>query len=571
MSEINEIKEPSIKKRGIFYTSFDSRESFVLHLSMLFMGCCGLAYEYTLSKISSDLLGNSVQQWAIVIGVMMFFMGVGADIQKHFSDKGLVDKFLIAEIILGILGGFGPILLVYSYGRASEYYILIQYLLICSIGLLIGFEIPLLTRINERYLSELKVNIGGILKMDYIGSLVGAILWVFIMPRFFTLAQSSFILGIINILVALVSLAFFQRHVLYKKTIGISVLLVLAGLTAGYFYSNLWMNYSEQHLYKDRIIMSETSKYQHVILTRSSAGDIACYINGNIQFNSFDESIYHENLVHPAFQLSPSHERVLILGGGDGLALREVLKYPGVKDVTLCDIDPLMTELASDNVHFLELNRGSLNDARVKVLENNALREGGKTTLFVQDRKSIRPRFDSSAEVSVVHMDAAVFLEQIEGMYDIIIIDFPDPNNIELSKLYATSFYRNLSKKLKVTGIMVQQSTSVVYSKEAFLCIGRTINASGLAAIPYHDNIPSFGEWGFWIGGRAPFHSEESLKEGVSRIEALEIETDYLTPELIQGSFHFPGKWLESENGKINTIMNNEVYLLYEAAWKRFL
>lgn len=561
-----------VKKRSIFsISSFDSKESFVLHLSMLFMGCCGLAYEYTLSKISSDLLGNSVQQWAIIIGVMMFFMGVGADLQKHFSDKGLVDKFLIAEILLGILGGFGPILLVFSYGINREYYILIQYALICAIGLLIGFEIPMLTRINERYLSDLKVNIGGILKMDYIGSLLGAILWVFIMPKYYTLAQSSFILGIINILVALVSLIFFRRHVLYKKTISILVTVVLVSLAIGYNYSNLWMNFSEQHLYQDRIIMSETSKYQHVVLTRSSAGDISCYINGNIQFNSFDESIYHENLVHPAFSLSPKHDRVLILGGGDGLALREVLKYNNVKEVTLCDIDPTMTKLASSNPDFISLNKNSLSDARVKVLENNNLKLKEEVKLLIQDKNSIRSRFEESVEINIVHMDAALFLEQISGMYDIIIIDFPDPNNIELSKLYSSSFYRNLRKKLTNTGIMVQQSTSVIYSKEAFLCIGRTINSSGLAVVPYHDNVPSFGEWGFWIGGKAPFYSRDKLKESIQSVNELSVELDYLTPELLKGSFDFPKKWLETEDKEINTILNNKVFRLYEEAWKRFL
>lgn len=566
------MSEVCIKKKSIFLvSSFESKESFVLHLSMLFMGCCGLAYEYTLSKISSDLLGNSVQQWAIIIGVMMFFMGIGSDLQKHFSDKGLVDKFLIAEILLGILGGFGPILLVFSYGINREYYILIQYALICFIGLLIGFEIPMLTRINERYLSDLKVNIGGILKMDYIGSLVGAILWVFIMPKFFTLAQSSFILGIINILVALVSLIFFRRHVLYKKLIGIFVVIVLISLGIGYRYSNLWMNFSEQHLYQDRIIMSETSKYQHVVLTRSSAGDISCYINGNIQFNSFDESIYHENLVHPAFALSPKHERVLILGGGDGLALREVLKYKGVKEVTLCDIDPMMTKLASENPYFLELNNNSLLDSRVKVIENNNLEIKEEYKLLVKDKNSIRSRFEESVEINVVHMDGARFLEQIKGMFDIIIIDFPDPNNIELSKLYSSSFYRNLSKKLTNTGIVVQQSTSVIYSKEAFLCIGRTMNASGLSVIPYHDNVPSFGEWGFWIGGKSPFNSQDSIRENLENIDKLDVELDYLTPELLKGSFDFPTKWLETKDTEINTIINNRVYRHYEKAWERFL
>ncbi|MEJ2546064.1 MAG: hypothetical protein P8Y99_18530, partial [Calditrichaceae bacterium] len=167
-----------------------------------------MAYEYTLSKVASDLLGNSVRQWAIIIGVMMFFMGIGSDVQKYFSNKFLIDQFILYEILLGLLGAFGPIALLFFYGQYNEYYILIQYLFICSIGLIIGFEIPLITRINETYISELKFNIGAVLKMDYIGALAGSLAWIFLLPKFFTIIETAFVLGLLNVLVGGFTLIF---------------------------------------------------------------------------------------------------------------------------------------------------------------------------------------------------------------------------------------------------------------------------------------------------------------------------------------------------------------------------
>jgi len=194
-------------------------ESAVLYLSMFILGGCGLAYEYTLSKVASDLLGNSVQQWAIIIGVMMFFMGVGSDLQKYFSNKFLIDQFIFFEILLGLLGAYGAISLLYVYGHYNTYYILVQYLFITSIGLIIGFEIPLITRINETYISELKINIGAVLKMDYIGALAGSMVWIFVLPKFFTIIETAFVLGILNVLVGGFSLLYFRKLVRRKLLI----------------------------------------------------------------------------------------------------------------------------------------------------------------------------------------------------------------------------------------------------------------------------------------------------------------------------------------------------------------
>ncbi|MBN1482551.1 polyamine aminopropyltransferase [candidate division KSB1 bacterium] len=545
-----------------------TRESIVLYLSMFIMGACGLAYEYTLSKVASDILGNSVRQWAIIIGIMMFFMGVGSDVQKYFSNTNLVDKFILFEILIGLLGAFGPIALLVSYGSIPSHYVLVQYFFVTSIGLIIGFEIPIITRINETYIQELKLNLGNVLKMDYIGALVGSLLWIFLLPRFFTIVETAFVLGILNVLVALFTLIFFRKLVMYRKSLALLTFIVTAALFVGLFSSARWTIHAEQQLFRDRVIFSKTTTFQHIVLTESRAGDIACYINGQLQFHSADEFIYHENLVHPAFVLAPYHQKVLILGGGDGLALREVLKYDRVESVTICDIDPAMTTLAKENEHFQRLNGNSLADSRITILKNNALTPGEETVLAIEDqRQRIIRDFEVVTTINIINLDAAKFIEQISGLYDIIIIDFPDPNNPDLSKLYSDMFYHNIRKKLTADGIFIQQSTSPVHAREVFLLIGRTIKSAGLVALPFHDNVPSFGEWGWWIGGRSDRWSPETIRNKIRSTTSFEVATQYLTPAVMNAAFEFGLNQLQSDNTSINTITNGLAFSLYVKAW----
>ena len=547
-----------------------SKESFVLYFTMLVIGACGLAYEYTFCKIASDLLGNSVQQWAVIIGLMMFFMGLGSDVQKYVSDINLFDKFIAAEVCLGLAGGFGPVLLLFIFGVMPEHYVFFQYFFIAIIGLLIGFEIPIITRINQQYTSELKVNLGGILKMDYIGALCGSLIWIFVLPKFFILTETAFILGLLNTGAACITFLYFRNLVGNKQAIGWFCAAGVMLLAAGFFTAKDFSSYSEQYLYRDKIVLSATSQYQHIVITTPRSGDIACYINGHLQFNGFDEHVYHENLVHPAFAIAPVIKKILVLGGGDGLALREILKYPEVESVTLCDIDPEMTRLAADNPYFCSLNHNSLNNSRVKTIRNHTLVDCGLEIITVPNQ--VKPYYGKPgkvAEVNIVNLDAAGFVEQITGTYDLIIIDFPDPNAPGISKLYSKRFYVNIEKKLAANGIVVQQATSPVMAREAFLCIGRTMKASGLTVVPYHDNVPSFGEWGWWIGGRSFMLSEKKIKQKLTSISQIHVDTKYLTPALVRASLEFGKNQLTTSNTDINTIMSNRVYEYYLKGWRQ--
>ncbi|MDJ0841674.1 MAG: polyamine aminopropyltransferase [Acidobacteriota bacterium] len=543
-----------------------ARSRAVIYLMTFIMGGCGIAYEYTFSKISSDLLGNSAHQWAITIGLMMLFMGIGSDLQKHFKDKHLFDKFLFFEILLGLIGGFGSVAMLFTFGYFRDHYVLLQYSVTIAVGFLIGLEIPILTRINERYAPELKVNLGGVLRMDYVGAFLGAVSWVFILPKFFTLTQMSFVLGLFNLVTALVALIWFRR-LAHRKILAFCVTIASIGaLFVGLLKAPQWTVDAEQALYMDRIIYSNTTRYQHIVLTKAPSGDLFCYINGNTQFSSFDEHIYHELLVHPAMIIAQQRKRVLVLGGGDGLAVREILKYPDVEEVTLVDLDPGMTSLAMNQEDLAALNNGSLRHAKVKILENNALVDApdAKATVFTPDRTRLfHDQYHPVAEVNLVNLDAGKFVEQISGTYDLIIIDFPDPNNMELSKLYSLSFYRLVHDKLARDGILVLQSTSPVHSREAFLCIGRTLTAADFNVLPYRDNVPTFGEWGFWIARRTDSGFTD-LKGDLQAIDAIPVPVRYTTPEIIDASLVFGLGQLDTPNDEINTILNNVVYRFYE-------
>ncbi len=536
---------------------------------MFAMGGCGLAYEYTFSKTASDLLGNSARQWAIIIGVMLFFMGVGADVQKYVKDRGLIDKLLVSEILLGLLGGFGPIALLFAYSHLTSHFVLAQYFFISAIGLLIGFEIPLITRINENYSVDLRINLGRILKMDYIGSLCGALAWIFVLPRFFTMVETAFILSFFSTGVAFLGVFYFRRMLIAFPAVLSACLVSAAALIFAFTRAGEWTSYAEQYLFVDRIVFSDTSKYQHIVVTESPQGDFSCFINGRLQFNSTDEYIYHELLVHPAMELAQRRRKVLVLGGGDGLAVREILKYKEVESVLLVDIDPMMTNLASQNPYFTTLNRNSLSDARTKVMENRALVDIGKEEIDVLDQHDPdEGEIGTVAEVQILNTDAAKYIEQIPGRFDVVVLDFPDPNSPELAKLYSLQFYQLLKNKLAKDGLFAQQSSSPVHTREAFLCIGRTMERAGFAVLPYHENVPSFGEWGWWIGGHADRWNRDNLENRFVGIESLSVETRYLTPELMHASRHFGKEQLASSQTDVSTLVSSRVYDYYLQAWE---
>jgi len=282
-------------------------------------------------------------------------------------------------------------------------------------------------------------------------------------------------------------------------------------------------------MFADDIVYSKTTHYQRIVVTRTRAG-FQLFLNGNLQFSSADEYRYHEALVHPAMALASENgravRRVLILGGGDGLALREVLKYTAVEEVTLVDLDPDMTELSRRFPPLARLNRDSFKDPRVRV----------------------------------VNEDAMLWLEAEGPPFDAALIDFPDPNTFALGKLYTTRFYQMLKRRLAPDAAVSVQSTSPLFARSSYWCIVRTLEAAGFQVRPYYTAVPSFGVWGFALARRAPF-------EVPARVPGVELKflDDHSLPAMFMLSADLAPVPVE-----VNRLDNQSLVRYYEAEWRRY-
>ncbi len=496
----------------------NNRQIGVLLISVLIVALCGIAYELIIGTISSYLLGNSVYQFSLTIGLFMFAMGIGSYLSKWLMSN-LLTNFVIIEILVSLAGGLSSIILFMVFPMMTAVYSTVMYLLIIVIGTLVGLEIPILTRILSRKKS-LRASLAHVLSLDYLGALMGSMLFpLFLLPQL-GLLRSSFAIGLVNGVTAVVNTWFFRkelRHYRVLNTAAIGSVLLLIILTA---LGTRLSSFAEQHLYYDQIIFQKQSPYQRIIYTESVfTGEHRLFIDGHIQFSDRDEYRYHEALVHPIMSSPGSGANVLILGGGDGMVAREVLKYPQVQTIHLVDLDPVITELCSSFPAITRLNNNSLSDPRVEIF----------------------------------NQDAFTFINQPGLLYDRVIIDLPDPHNEVLNKLYSREFYTMIQRRMAPDGLLVSQSSSPFYTRKTFWCIGRTLNEAGFATHSYHITVPSFGIWGFHIGavnGAAP---EKFV---------IRQPTRFLTDEIMNRAAIF-GKDISRIATPVNTIMEPKLYDLY--------
>ena len=440
-------------------TEVQRRETMVLLASIFIIAACGLIYELLIATVSSYLLGSSVTQFSISIGIFIGAMGVGAHLSERVH-RNLLGTFIVIEIAIAVIGGVSVCVLFWAYATGALYWLAL-YANLIIIGSLTGLELPLLTRLLKPY-GTLRAVIARALSFDYVGALVGSLLFPLLLLPALGMARTAFLVGLLNLGVAAWNIQVFRKQLRQPYA-----LLGFCGLTGlmlvgGFIFSLQIIGYTERNLYEDEVIYAAQTPYQRLVITRWRE-DVRLFIDGNLQFSSIDEYRYHEALIHPAMALSPRTEKVLLLGGGDGLAVREVLKYPAVKQVTLVDIDPRMTDLGKTYPAIVELNGGALKDRRVQL----------------------------------VHLDAHKFLERDAGLYDVIVADLPDPNNDILAKLYSLDFYKLIKRHLSASGVFVTQATSPFFAREAFWCIAQTVEESGLHIAPYHAYVPSFGDWGY--------------------------------------------------------------------------
>ena len=228
---------------------------------------------------------------------------------------------MFVEFTLGLIGGLSVPLLFAAYTYTTIYYP-IMVSLIMVIGILIGLEIPLLTRIMEHSYS-LKANISNVLSLDYLGALIATALCPFVLLPFFGIFKSSIITGGINLAVGVFNLWYFREQLGIKKlkslgALGAGTIIAMFGL---FLFSQTLLNAWETSIYEDRVIFSHQSRYQKIVLTKNKQ-DFRMYLDGNLQFSSIDEYRYHESLAHIPLAFTSHKASILVLVGGDGLLAR---------------------------------------------------------------------------------------------------------------------------------------------------------------------------------------------------------------------------------------------------------
>jgi len=495
----------------------------LLFLNVLIVATCGLIYELLAGTLASYVLGDSVTQFSLIIGIYLFAMGVGSWLSR-FIDKGLARRFVDIELAVAVLGGFSAPILFLTFSRVSYFYVVL-YVIVFGIGVFVGLEIPLLLRILKDEI-EFKELVSRVLAFDYVGALVASILFpILFVPRL-GLIRTSLIFGMLNAGVALWGTWMLRPLIKGRITaLRVKAILVLVLLVIALVKANRITSLAEDEMFADEIVYTKDTPYQRIVITRGRAG-FQLFLNGNLQFSSTDEYRYHEALVHPAMLLSNNPKRVLVLGGGDGLALREILKYPSVERVTLVDLDPEMTKLSSAFPLLAKLNQNSFSDPRVHVINE----------------------------------DAFIWLEKTsEPLYDAAIVDFPDPNTFALGKLYTTRFYRLLKARLTETAGVSVQSTSPMFARNSYWCIIRTIEAAGFFVKPYYTAVPSFGLWGYALARSSSFEVPQNPPTGLKFLD-----------EQTLASMFILSKDIEPVPVEINRLDNQVLVRYYEGEWKRF-
>jgi spermidine synthase len=496
--------------------------AFVLFLSVFLIAACGLIYELIAGALASYLLGDSILQFSTVIGTYLFAMGIGSWLSRYIT-RELVARFISIELMVGLAGGFSSTLLFFAFAYAQGFRLLL-YGVVLLIGILVGLEIPLLMRIlRERY--QLRELVANVLTFDYLGALGASLLFpLFLVPRL-GLVRGAMLFGLVNALVALWSTWLFRHHLaqpLVQRAAAAAVVLVLG---VGLVFGDHITDTADAALYADEVILARTTPYQRIAVTRWK-DDIRLYLNGHLQFSSRDEYRYHEPLIHPGLASIPAPRRVLVLGGGDGLAVREILRYPAVQSVTLVDLDPEMTRLFRDHPLLAGLNGHSLKDPRVRI----------------------------------INADAFPWLESNRESFDFAAVDFPDPNNYSLGKLYTTAFYRLLKRSLAAGGVAVVQSTSPMFARQSFWCIHETMKAAGFQTYPYHVYVPSFGEWGYVLGAQTEWRPPDRLPAGLR----------FLTPSNVATLFEFPPD-LAPVPAEPNRLFDQVLVRYYDREWHEIL
>ncbi|OYQ38697.1 spermidine synthase [Rhodoferax sp. TH121] len=497
--------------------------------SVFVVAACGLVYELAAGALASYLLGDSVLQFSTVIGAYLFAMGIGSWLSRFF-ERQLTAHFLRIELLVALAGGTLPAILFVAHAWAPGSFRLVLYAMVLLVGMLVGLEIPLVMRILKRNVA-LKDLVSQVLTFDYLGALAVSVAFPLLLVPKLGLVRTGLLFGLLNAAVALWALWLFRHELRRFAAHAWACAGVLALLGAGMAAADHITTWAEDRLYQDKAIIAQSSPYQRIVVTHSPGeGQLGyrLFLNGNLQFAQRDEYRYHEALVHPAMAAfsatGASPKKVAVLGGGDGMAVREVLKYSGVESVTLVELDPAMTALFTRTPELAALNAEALRSSKVKV----------------------------------INTDAFTWLQGTDEVFDVIVVDFPDPTNFSVGKLFTNAFYALLDKHLAASGYAVVQTTSPLIARKSFWTVVTTMESVGLTATPYHAHVPSFGEWGFVLASRRPFRLPTALPAGLR----------FLSVPSLPLLFEFPQDMARVPT-EVNRLSNQVLVTTYEEEWGR--
>ena len=488
--------------------------------SAFVVATCGLVYELLASTIASYLLGDSVTQFSTVIGSYLFAMGIGSWVSRYVRRDPL-RMFVRIELLIALIGGFSAAALFLLFPMVDHFRVAL-YAIVLAIGFFVGLEIPLLMRILRSDFDFREV-VSTVLTFDYVGALAASLLFPLLLVPYLGMIRTGFLFGIANAAVALALLLILPRRSELRLEKGAAVLILLL-LVAGFIGSERLQRWAETAGYEEPIVYAQSTPFQRIVLTRDGE-DLRLFLNGNLQFSSRDEYRYHEALVHPALGRVAQPRNVLILGGGDGLAAREVLKHPGVASITLVDLDPAMTKLFSSSDILTSLNGGALTDPRM----------------------------------TVINADGFRWVREATGRFDAIVIDLPDPVDFSLGKLYTETFYREVKRLLAPGGVAVVQSTSPLVAPRSYWTIAETLEAAGLTIRPYHAYVPSFGEWGYILAADGSIPETARIPQGGR----------FLTARTAPKMFDFPPD-MARRRAPVNRLDNQALVRIFADEWGRY-
>ena len=546
----------------------------VLIASIGIVAACGLIYEYLLAHYAGRILGVLEPTIYAMIGLMITAMGLGAFAAQWV--KSLFRGFAWLELIIGVLGATS--VLVLSASVALTYLLpdairttyalddglvmdggvvaalhttsrVLPFVLGGLIGFLVGMEIPLIARIREHvHRQRLEHNLGTMYGADYVGAGIGAAIWILVCLKI-PIVYAAVGTAAMNAMVGIGFLLVYRRDIGSSPALWLGHGLLIGLLVVMALYGTRWITDMTNMLFADRVVYQLQTPYQNVVITkrhisRRKPDILSLYINGRLQFASNDERIYHSYLTTPAMLAAFKRESVLVLGGGDGMAARDLLRWPEVRQVTLVDLDGLMLAL----FRGLDANAPGWLSRALVTRNKNALND---------------PRVQRIVADAFIEVDRLI---DAQAQYDVIVVDLPDPSHPDLNRLYTDYFYARLKQLLSPDGALVVQSTSPYHAKFAYLSVGKSLAAAGFKVEGYHANVPSFGEWGWQIGVPQGLPASERIQQR----DRAEDPDGFVGKPQLTAAFVFPRGYFDAlSDVKVNRLGTHTLYDYHEAAWRR--